>query len=451
MDARPLPNDIADFARAEMARLSVPGLSVGITHNGDTYAEGFGVTSVENPLPVTPETIFQVGSTSKTFTATVAMMLMEEGKLDIEQRVREYVPSFTTSDEEASDRVTIRNLLTHRTGWPGDYFKDFGRGADALEKYVAAMARARQDMQPGEAFSYCNSAFYLLARVIESITGDEFENVVADRLIRPLGMHLTSYHPEDVITHRVATGHILTPNGPAVARPWHMARNLNGGGGINSTALDQVTYARFHINQGLAPNGQQLISRETAARMQSTQAEAGSMCDSYGLGWMLSDHAGHRLVMHGGATNGFLSSFETYPDDGFGVAVLTNSDTGREARNTIAWKAREHFIGLADPVYTETPVSESILSAYIGEYRAMLATSHVTVIDGVLHLQALQPVRTNRMHQSLPDPPVPLAVYAPDRTVVLHGSHRGERCEFIRDADGRIAWLRWDGRVARKL
>jgi CubicO group peptidase (beta-lactamase class C family) len=444
MNVQPLPPPIVEFTRTEMARLRVPGVAVGVTHDGVFYAEGFGVTNVDHPLRVTPDTQFQIGSTSKTFTATIAMMLAEDGKLDIEAPVRTYLPNFRTSSEAESARVTIRHLLTHHSGWPGDYFKDFGRGDDALAAYVANMARAPQQNKAGEAFSYCNSAFYLLARIIEAVARAPFETVVMDRLIRPLQLTLTTYFPEEAIPNRVASGHIVTTAGPQVARPWHMARCLNGGGGIIASVVDQLRYAQFHLD-GEPP----LLRIDTLRRMQSTHALAGSMCDTYGLGWMLIDHDGERLVKHGGSTNGFLSSFELYPDRRFGCAVLTNSDTGRELRDTVAAFAREHFLGLRDKQWTELQIPPAALAEFVGEYRAMITTSSVAVVDGALLLTPRQTPRAGRV-QPLPDAPARLAFYAPDRTIVMEGSHRGERCEFIRDEHGRIVWLRWDGRLARR-
>jgi CubicO group peptidase (beta-lactamase class C family) len=443
MNVEPLPRRIAEFARSEMARLRVPGVAAGVTHDGVSYAEGFGVTNIEHPLAVTPDTQFQIGSTSKTFTATIAMMLAEDGELDIEGPVRRYLPDFRTSSEVESARVTIRHLLTHRTGWPGDYFKDFGRGDDALARYVDNMARAPQQMRAGDAFSYCNSAFYLLARVIEVIAGVPFETIVMERLIAPLRMTLTTYFPEQTIPNRVASGHIVTAAGPQVARPWHMARCLNGGGGIIASVVDQLRYAQFHLD-GQPP----LLRIETLRRMQSPQADAGSMCDSYGLGWMLSDHDGEPLVKHGGSTNGFLSSFELYPGRRFGCTVLTNSDTGRELRDTVAAFARKELLGLPDKQWPEYEIPADRLAEFVGEYRAMITTSNVAIADGRLQLtpQQNRPLGAAR---SLPAPPARLQFYAPDRTVVVEGPHRGERCEFLREG-GRITWLRWDGRVARR-
>ena len=119
-----------------MQRLPIPGLAVGVWHAGSEQVAGFGVTSVENPLPVTPNTLFQVGSISKTFTATALMMLRDAGKVDLDTPIRAYLPDFRLSDEEVAARVTLKHLLTHTGGWLGDYFNDFGFGDDAQARML---------------------------------------------------------------------------------------------------------------------------------------------------------------------------------------------------------------------------------------------------------------------------------------------------------------------------
>jgi CubicO group peptidase (beta-lactamase class C family) len=447
MTIRPVPPAVAEFTRAEMARLNVPGVAVGYVIDGAQFADGFGVTNVAHPLQVSLDTQFQIGSTSKTFTASVAMMLVEAGQLALDAPVRTYLPRFSTSSEVESSRVTLRHLLTHHTGWPGDYFKDFGRGDDALARYVDNMARAPQQLRAGEAFSYCNSAFYVLARVIEVVAGAPFEQIVMQRLIAPLGMALTTYFPEDVLGNRVAAGHLVSASGARVARPWHMARCLNGGGGVIASVADQLLYAQFHLDAGVTASGHRLLDAATVADMQAPHAQAGSMCDAYGLGWMLDDHNGVAVVKHGGATNGFLSAFELIPAQRFGCTVLTNADTGRELRDSVAGFVRREILALPDRQWTKYTPSSDVLAEYTGTYRAIITTSSICVSQGTLQLLP----RANAAAADAPSPePVTLTFHAPDRTVVMDGTHRGARCEFVRDATGKVTWLRWDGRLARR-
>ena len=147
------------------------GLAVGVWHDGNEQAAGFGVTSVENPLPVTPGTLFQVGSISKTFTATALMMLMEAGKVDLDTPIRAYLRDFRLSDEGVAARVTLKHLLTHTGGWVGDYFNDFGTGNNALAKMVKSLAKLPQITPLGEIWSYNNTGFNIAGRMIEVLTG----------------------------------------------------------------------------------------------------------------------------------------------------------------------------------------------------------------------------------------------------------------------------------------
>jgi CubicO group peptidase (beta-lactamase class C family) len=185
------------FVQSQMAAAQVPGVAVGILHQGEVLAAGFGVTNVDHPLPVTDTTLFQIGSITKTFTGTLIMRLVEEGKLDLDAPVRRYVPDFWVQDEDAAARVTLRHLLTHLAGWQGDYFLDTGSGDDALAKYVAAMADLPQNTPVGQHWSYNNAGFYLLGHVIERVTGQSFEQVLQTMVLEPLGAGVSGTHRRD--------------------------------------------------------------------------------------------------------------------------------------------------------------------------------------------------------------------------------------------------------------
>ena len=448
----PVPESIAAFARAEMARLEVPGLSIGVLHEGRAYAGGFGVTNVDHPSPVEAETLFQIGSTSKTFTATALMQLVEEGRASLEAPVRDYLPGFRLQSEDDAARLTLRHLVSHHGGFVGDYFKDTGRGDDALAKIVAKMVNSPQLVPAGTTFSYSNAGFYLLGHVVATLRGLTFETIIRERIFGPLGMEHSTYFPEEAITHSVAAGHIRTVDGPRVARPWNTPRSIAPGGGVISTAVDQLKYAAMHLAGGSTPAGESLLKPETVRFMQTPLARAGSMCDFIGVSWMLDGDGPNRIVKHGGATNGHLSSFELLPERGFAVTVLTNCDSGREARNTVADACKRHFLGWSP--HERVPMSpQPPLGEYAGVYQAVLARLEVTERDGRLLVTDVTPERqfAERDHRPLPAQPCALAFVARDATVVLDGPSRGERAEFLRGADGTIEWMRWDGRIARRV
>jgi CubicO group peptidase (beta-lactamase class C family) len=198
---------------------------VGLYDGEDEYVASFGVTSVENPLEVTSDTLFQIGSTTKTLTGTAIMALVERGMLDLDEPVRTYLPNLRLSDEEVASRVTSRHLLTHVGGWVGDVFEDTGGGDDALEKVVERLADAPQLTPLGEVYSYNNSAFYLAGRVVEVLSGKTFETAARELVLDPLGMDESFFFPGEVMTRRFAVGHLVKGGEPAVSRPWVVPRN----------------------------------------------------------------------------------------------------------------------------------------------------------------------------------------------------------------------------------
>ncbi len=239
----------------EMERLRIPGVAVGVHVDGQEYLAGYGVTSIDNPLPVTADTLFQIGSTTKTITATAAMRLVEAGKLQLDAPVRTYLPELRLSDESVAARLTMWHLFTHTGGWVGDYFNDFGGGDDALAGIVASLESLPQLMPLGETFSYSNSGFYIAGRVIEAITGRTFESAIAELVFDPLGMNMSFFFPGDIMTYRFAVGHNPRDGNVVVARPWPLPRAAHPAGGIASTVVDQLRYARFHLDGGRTSRG----------------------------------------------------------------------------------------------------------------------------------------------------------------------------------------------------
>ena len=276
---------------ADMDRLSIPGVAVGVLAGDQEFAAGFGVTSVENPLPVTPDTLFQTGSITKTFVATAVMRLVENGRLDLDAPVRTWLPDLRLFDDGVAQRVTLRHLLTHTGGWVGDYFNDFGSGNDALARMVAEIAKLPQLTPLGELYSYNNAGFYLAGRVLEAVTGTPFEQAIKELVLDPLGMDHSFFSPGELMTHRFVVGHEVFDKQPKVARPWPIGRAVHAAGGLVATVHELFRYARFHMGDGTAASGARLFSRELMAAMRTPRVSASGV-QQVGLSWFITDLGG---------------------------------------------------------------------------------------------------------------------------------------------------------------
>lgn len=453
MTPLPLPEAIAELVRGEMRRLEVPGVGVAVLHDGTVFAGGFGVTSVDHPLPVDGHTLFRIGSTSKTFTGTALATLVEGGEVTLDAPVRRYLPGFRLQSETDAAELTLGHLSTHHGGFAGDYFRDCGPGDDALTLIVAKMANSPQLTPAGATFSYSNAGFYVLGRIIEVVAGQPFEAVVRERIIEPLEMGETCYFTDEAIRHGVAMGHVRTARGPVVA-DWRTIRAIAPASNVIASALDQVRYAAFHLGAVPLP----LLQPRSIQAMQAELAPAGSMCDAMGLSWMLEDVGGARIVKHGGAIGGQLSAFELVPASGYACTVLTNCDSGRELRQTVAGACRAHFLGQRPPEPPGNHVEGLDLASYASRYHATLASLRLRVDGRTVTVTDETPGRqlAPGAPRPLSEEPSRLVFTARDRAVVVDGAHAGERCEFLRGGDARggdapITWMRWDGRLARRV
>jgi len=435
---------LSDFVISEMRRLQVPGVAVGVIHDGQERLAGYGITSVENPLPVTADTLFQIGSTTKTVTGTIIMRLVERGLVDLDAPVKAYVPELSLQDKGAEQTVTTRHLLTHMGGWLGDFFRETGNGDDALARYVAEMALLPQVVPIGTVWSYNNAGFGLAGRVIEAVTGRSYEAVAQELVLNPLGMDNSFFFPADVISRRFVVGHHVAEGvGPVVERPWALARSAHAVGGLCSSARDQLRYARFHLGDGTTARGERLLSAATMALMQTPHCAA-NLGREMGLSWILKEMAGVPTVLHGGATNGQLSAFVMVPSRNFAITVLTNAEEGNMLHDEVVRWSMGHYLGLFEAEMSYLALDPAALAGYVGTYQARL--SHLD-----FYLDGGQPMVRQTPHGGFPDvdspaspapPPSRVAFFGPDRAVALDPPLINMKMEFLRDADGRVEWLR---------
>ena len=244
----------------------VPGAQLGILRIGRDGAQDEQVTLATGVLhlgtgqPATTDSVWQIGSISKVWTATVVMQLIDEGKIALHTPVKEIIEDLELRDPEVTEKVTIHHLLTHTSGIDGDVFTDTGRGDDVLEKYVARLGEAAQNHPLGATWSYCNSGYVLLGRVIEVVTGQTWDEAMKERLFTPLGLTRTGTLPEEAMIHAFAMGHLGTGDDIAPAPVWGLPRSCGPAGLITATAADVLAFARMHLSCGVAKDCTRVLS-----------------------------------------------------------------------------------------------------------------------------------------------------------------------------------------------
>jgi len=441
---------LSEFVTEATKGSGAPGAVVGILHNGETVIASYGVTSVENPLPVTDETLFQIGSITKTFTATAIMRLVEMGKLDLETTVRTYVPDFQVQDEKAASQATIRHLLTHTGGWEGDFYDDTGAGDDALENYVVNMAELEQLAPTGEVYSYCNSGFCLAGLVIERVTNKSYQVVLKELILEPLAMTSSYLEPGDVMTHRYAVGHHVTEEGAKVACPWPVPRFSWPAGGITCHVKDLLHFARFHLTDGSMDAETRLLSTESMAQMKSPQVTIWKD-EAVGLSWHMRNEEGAYAAWHSGGTNGQVSFLSLTPKHHFAIAILTNADRGGAIiKETRRWALREC---LGKEIQEPKPIesSEEELAQYVGRYRRPSCDIELGMAGGRLIGQVTPKKGSTPTKDSPPGPawpPFPFILCEKDRFMLPAARFGGiPTGDIVRKSDGSIGWLRAGGRI----
>ena len=356
-------NGFDAFVEKAMVDFKVPGVSVAIVKNNQViWTKGYGHRDVEKKLPVTPDTLFAIGSITKSFTASAIGMLVDEGKLDWDKPVRNYLPDFRMYTEEGTKSLTLRDLLTHRSGLPRHdlvwYTSDLSR-----ENLVQRLRYLETNKPIRYVFQYNNLMYITAGYLAGKQAGTSWEDLVQNRLFKPLGMTRTNFlvdvkkskdfakpyrKSQDTEEVRLIDFYPLFAEGPA--------------GSINSTATDMSNYIIFQLNQGKW-KGKQLLSQNNASEMQKRQMVLDSFLPfpefgnpSYGLGFFISSYRGHRIVEHGGNIDGFSAAMSMLPNDDIGVVVLANLD-GTSIREVISFNVLDRLIKL-EPI----PWSERFLN-----------------------------------------------------------------------------------------
>ena len=372
MDRQSLTELLAECAHVHR----VPGASIAIEHRGERVLASTGVLSAETQEPVHDAALFQIGSVTKVLTATLAMTLVDEGLLDLDAPVSEYLPGFRLLDVDHARAVTIKQLLSHTSGMDGDFMSDTGTGPDRLARYVDRCALLPSLHAPERGFSYCNAGFCVLGRIAERLTRQGFDEAMqalfermgltqslSDLTLMP-GRSLASAHvanPEDPTQHiRLPTLFSLPPS----AAP--------AGATVMMSASDLLEFAAMHFKQGVATNGERILKPTTAAEMQSIHVEVPVPfrgISHWGLGWFLIEVQDRCIYGHDGATVGQMSFVRVDPATDTLVALNTNGGSGNDFMSDVFEATFNQLAQIDNPIGTYPESQCDDLTPYVGHYR----------------------------------------------------------------------------------
>jgi len=328
---RTTSGEIDRYLEAQLKATHIPGIGVAVVEGQQTtYLKGFGLASLATKKPVTPHTIFDLASCSKSFTALAVLLLENEGMIDLDAPLVRYLPEFRLTEPAVSSQITVRQLLDQTSGIPGTFAEPlaFHNGPDAMQKLVDSMARIQLDRPPGSSFEYSNLNYALLGALIEHVSGQQFEDYMQERVFQPLGMADSTFRPNIAASRDRADGHQLLL-GRVVTRNVPVYRSMLPAGWAMSSAEDMGRWVIANLNSGVI-DGKQVIPPQLVSLMHATACtfvkdgeEAG-----YGMGWFTGKLAdGTPVLWHGGDTPNFLSEMILLPEQRVGIVMLANGQT----------------------------------------------------------------------------------------------------------------------------
>jgi CubicO group peptidase (beta-lactamase class C family) len=356
---RSAPPDLDAYVARVMQTFDVPGLSVSIVKDGKVVmAKGYGVRRLGEPAPVDAKTLFGIASNTKVFTAVALGLLVEEGKIEWDAPVVRYLPWFQMSDPYVTRELSIRDLLVHRSGlglgagdllwWPPSTYdrKEIARRLRHLP--LATSFRS--------AYAYDNVLYLIAGEVIETISGQSWEDFVSARILRKVGMTGSNVRHSDAVSgSNVAATHASVDGKVRPIKPFD-SDNTNPAGGINSNADDMAKWMIVLLSRGQLPDGTRLFSERTYRELttlvtpmliREVPAEIQALQPNflgYALGLSTSDYRGRKVLMHTGGLPGYVSKVLWIPDANFGITVLTNQESGA-AFESIVYRVTDQFLG----------------------------------------------------------------------------------------------------------
>jgi CubicO group peptidase (beta-lactamase class C family) len=317
----------------QLKQLGIPGAAIAVWNRGEVIEAAAGWANVEAGIAADTRTIFQIGSITKVFTATLIVRLAELGRVALDAPARAYLPALKLAGKPAPDTLTVRSLLDYSSGVAGEYFADFGAGTDALARYVDACADLPFLFKPGTMRAYSSTAYCIAGRVVEAVTGLDYERALVDYLLEPLGLERYAFSRGDVARFRTAIGHHRNEAGELVgAQSLHLPYAMcASGASLAMSAIDLLRFGLLHLRAGVAVNGDRLVSPAGIAAMITPSRIVPPNDSELIMGWATLPTDKGRMVAASGATveqNAFLVHL---PDQDFAMAILANAAGGGQA------------------------------------------------------------------------------------------------------------------------
>ncbi|MEJ1968273.1 MAG: serine hydrolase domain-containing protein [Rhizomicrobium sp.] len=437
-----IPASLAYFEeRVTRARdeSGVPGLAFAVLHRGETICAASGVLNLDTGVAARPDSLFQIGSITKSLTATLAMQAAQEGLLDIDAPVRDHL-GLRIGRGPHADAFTARQLMAHTSGLDGDLFLDTGRDDDALARYMILCGQLEFLVAPGRYYNYSNAGYAVLGRLLEVVRGKVYDRILDEHLFARIGAARSTTMPDVAAFRRTAVGHAPGADGAMAVVPLiHLPRALGPAGlTLYSTAEELIAYAKAHIAGGM------LISPETAAHMRTPQVALPENAD-WGLGWKIIRSGGTTFVGHDGGTIGQVASLWTVPDAGLAVAMCANGGHTLQAWQSIAFPIFREICGATPELSPpdDAPVPDDF-ALYEGVYANSGVDMHVTATATGLDVVAKQ------KYFSQPDVHFPMRALGGGRFRATIGSDDKVVTAFLDpDSRGRPA-LFFAGRIHRR-
>ena len=342
-----------------MKEWKVPGAAVAIVRDQSVvYMKGFGVRELGKNDPVTPDTLFDIGSCTKAFTSAAIAILVDQGKMQWDGKVNEYIPFFHLRDPLADENVTVRDLLTHRTGVPGTDLLWYVFPEASREQLIRRLAYAAPNVGFRTKFQYQNMMYVVAGYAVGEVTHSTWDDFVRTSIFQPLGMNASdtsSVDAEKSPDH--ASPHEENPDGSVKVIPWHNIDNAGPAGSINSSARDMAKWMTLQLNHGKY-DGKQLITEKNMREMQAPQMVIDSGGEiptvffpdstqlSYGLGWFVQQYRGHQLILHAGDIDGFSTMVVLIPEIHTAYFVVIN--LGSFYRQVLSYQIADRLLNLPD-------------------------------------------------------------------------------------------------------